>query len=729
MLHELRVLDLTDDRGEFGPWLLGWFGAEVIRVEPPGGSPARLAHPLVFDGGGGARSLQFEAFNSGKRSIEANLATAAGRSALLELVTGADVVFESGPPGSLAEAGIGRPELLAANDRLVHVLVTPFGADGPRAVQPWSELTLAALGGPMSLQGVRERAPLRVSVPQVWRHTGTEAAVAALVALRRMEATGAPQWVDVSAQAAMTWTMLNSMEAHQVQGFDFERAGMTLSLAKPIVLRHQARDGYSCQSPIGVTCGPIVPWLIAEGIAPQRWAEQNWATYDHRALSGEPVDPTYAELTSAVDELCSRYTRHELLVKGLEYGSTFAPVNSVADLLALDHLEHRSYWLHDHDHDHTHDGKASIRRPGSPVTIDGGRPARPGPAPALGEAGSNSAAGLPRRRGRRNPSARPLADLPLAGVKVADFSWIGVGPITGRVLADHGATVVRVESEKRLDTTRVQPPFKDAEFGLNRSNFYGSFNTSKLSISLDLTTKEGLSIAGRLTDWADVVIDSFRPGTMERIGLGPEAVQATNPAAITVTTSLVGGGGPLSPLAGYGFHAGAIAGFSDLVGWPDLGPDGPWMAYTDTIGPRFLATAILAALDRRDRTGQGCHLEGAQLEMALHYLAPELLHYQETGTLPQRQGNRDQHLAPQGAYPCAGGDEWCAITISDDAAWARFVDVLGSPPWAADTAYATVGGCLGGPNHRPLDEPAGGGGGGAPGHGGRRTGRQGPTQP
>ena len=203
-LDDVRILDLTEHRGEIGPWLLGWLGADVIRVEPPGGSTARQARPHRTGGADDLRSLQFAAFNDGKRSIAVDLAHDAGRSELLDLVAGADIVFESGPPGAIAEAGLTEADLVTANDRLVHVLVTPFGSDGPRVDQPASELTLAALGGPMSLQGVRERAPVKVSVPQVWRHTGTEAAVGAMIALRRMEATGEPQWVDVSAQAAMT---------------------------------------------------------------------------------------------------------------------------------------------------------------------------------------------------------------------------------------------------------------------------------------------------------------------------------------------------------------------------------------------------------------------------------------------------------------------------------------------------------------------------------------------
>ena len=690
LLADVRVLDLTDHRGEIGPWLLGWLGAEVIRVEPPDGSPARRCQPLREDGPEDLRSLQFAAYNEGKRSVALDLGSADGRSTLLDLLAGAEIVIESGPPGALAEAGIGEADLLAANARLVHVLVTPFGADGPRARQPASELTLAALGGPMSLQGVPERAPVKVSVPQAWRHAGTEAAVAALLGLRRAEQTGEAQWIDVSAQEAMTWTMLNAMEADEIQGHDFERTGLCVVLATRLQLGHRTKDGLSCQVPIGVTCGPIMPWLVEEGIAPAAWIDQDWKTYDHRGLSGEEIVPTFAELSDAVDELCSRHTRRELMEKGLEYGATFAPVNTVEDLLALEHLEHRGFW----DHRSDPPSGAELRHPGAPFVIDGERPAgaaRAAGAPHLDEAGAELRARP--RRAVRSPTARPGTDpFPLTGITVADFSWVGVGPITCRCLADHGATVIRVESEHRLDTTRAQPPFKDGEFGLNRSNFYGSFNASKRSITLNLACEEGRTIARRLATWADVVVDAFRPGTMGRLGLGPEQIHAANPRSITVTTSLLGEGGPLSPLAGYGFHAGAIAGFTDLVGWPDRDPDGPWMAYTDTIGPRFLITAVLAALDRRDRTGAGCHIEGAQLEMGLQYLAPELLDHQLSGRVPRRLGNRDPHLAPQGAYRCAGEDEWCALTITDDETWARFVAAIGAPAWAAAPRYATVSG-------------------------------------
>ncbi len=687
LLSGYRVVDLTDHRGELGPWMLGRLGAEVIKVEPPGGSPARQAYPRDGD-----ESLQFLAYNDNKASVVLDLAgSAADRATFLQLVAGSEIVFDSGPPGTIAAAGITEDQLLEANPELVFVLVTPFGADGPRAADPHSELTLAALGGPMSLQGVRERAPLKVSVPQVWRHAGAEAASAAMVGLTRMLRNGGPQWIDVSAQQAMTWTMLNAMEADEIQGFDFERNGANLSLAVTISLRRQAKDGFVVAAPTGVGVGPLVPWLVEEGIVPASWAQEDWPTFDHRFLSGQPTAMTYDDMREALDELCARHTRHELMMGGLACGSTLAPINNVSDLLGLEHLDVRSFWA---------EGVRGSKRPGGPILVDGERPDQPTQVPILDEAGTAVRAGSVRTRRGSDPAARD-GELPLQGLKVADFSWIGVGPITAKALADHGATVVRIESERRLDTLRAQAPFKDAVFGLNRSNFFGSFNTSKWSMTLDLGKPEGLAVARRMAQWADVVIDSFRPGTMAKLGLSHADIAPTNPSVITVTTSLLGGGGPLSSLAGYGFHAGAIAGFTDLVGWPDLGPDGPWMAYTDTIAPRFLSTAILAALDRRRRTGLGCEIEGGQLEIGLQLLAPELLAYQLTGEKATRMGNRDPHLAPQGTYPCAGEDEWCTLTVLDDEGWQALRTALGDPSWAADPALDTLAGRMA--HHDEID--------------------------
>lgn len=715
MLDGLAVLDLTDHRGEIGPWMLGELGADVVKVEPPGGTSARRAYP-IHEG----QSLQYVAYNTGKRLVELDPASAQDRAAFRKLLAAAEIVIDSGPPGLMAAYGVDRSKLLELNPTVVSVLVTAFGSDGPRAEEEASELTIAALGGPVRIQGTPDRAPVKASVPQVWRHTGAEAALAALLAKFRSDQLGDAQFVDLSAQAAMTWTMLNAMEAHAVQGADFERTGATLNLAMTIPLRRQCADGYVILVPRGPNGGALVQWMIDDGVVDPSWADEDWSTFDARVIDGEPTLMSHEDLIDAMDRLCGNYTKRELLERGSELGVTIAPINNVADLLAFEQLAARSFWKPlvadgsppgETVGGHQADEEDNVRLPGSFVTIDGDRLAG-SRVPAV--AGSGPLAFDKARRGQADNTSgsdgfgtessvagQSANGLPFAGLKVADFSWIGVGPITAKSLADHGATVVRVESANRIDGLRLQPPFTDGEAGQNRSNFFGAFNTSKLSLSIDLKNEGGIRVARRLVEWADVVIDSWTPGAMERLGLGPDAIREVNPDVITVTTSLLGTGGPFSSMAGYGYHAAAIAGFFDLVGWPDLPPDGPWLAYTDTIGPRFIATTLLAALDRRNRTGEGCHIEAAQLEIALQLLAPELLHHELDGAEPERLGNRSPDMAPQGVYPCAGDDAWVAITVTDDEAWSRFRAALDNPSWAMGAMLDNADGRLA--NHDAID--------------------------
>ena len=686
MLSGWRVLDLTDPRGEVGPFLLADLGADVLKLEAPGGCPGRSI---------GADGLAFAAYNGNKVSTELTGDLDADRRTVLRLLAGADLVFDCGPPGLLSGLGLDRDEIRATNERIVVVTVTPFGLDGPRADQPATELTLAALGGPMRLQGTRDRAPVHMSIPQVWRHAGAEAALAAMVAHRRMATTGAAQFVDVSAQSVMTWTMLNAMEAHAVQGRDFERRGSELNLTVPVQLRIEAADGYVVGVPTGRSVQHLLPWLLEEGIVGPEWADTDWATYDHAVLSGETVAHPMSEVAEAVYALCRRYPKWELFRRSITYGATLAPLNTLADLIEFDHLEARGFWVDvgegpGGDGGTVADAAPPRRAPGGFIRRNGVRPpvVRVGSVPT-----ADAAPDWPTRPNRPDAaSAVEERELPLEGIKVVDFSWIGVGPITAKCLADHGATVVRVESENRVDGLRHQPPYYDAEPGIDRSNFFGTFNTSKFGLTLDLKTPAGIQVARDLAAWADVVVESFTPGTMERLGLGYEQLSANRPDLVMVSTSMLGHGSSASVMAGYGYHAAAIAGYQNLVGWPDLPPDGPWVAYTDTIGPRFITTSLLAALHHRDRTGEGSHLEAAQLEVALQLLAPELAEFQRSGTEPARRGNRHPVFAPQGVYPTSGEDRWLAISIVDDEAWARLVDLLGRPGWATEPALGTAAG-------------------------------------
>ncbi len=198
----------------------------------------------------------------------------------------------------------------------------------------------------------------------------------------------------------------------------------------------------------------------------------------------------------------------------------------------------------------------------------------------------------------------------------------------------------------------------------------------------------------QLIAWADIMIENWAPGATERLGIHYEANKALNPDLIMISTSLMGQTGPASSVAGYGYHAGGMAGFYEVTGWPDLPPLGPWLAYTDVIAPHFIATLATAALDHRERTGRGQHIDASQFEMALHFLAPEIVDVQLSGYAATRLGNRATDAAPHGVYPCSGDDEWCPIAVDSDEQWQALVAALGSPEWAQDAALATVTGRL-----------------------------------
>ncbi len=693
LLEPYRVLDVTDVRGQFAGFMLGDLGADVIRIEPPGGSAARRVGPFLESGPETDRSLSFAAYNRNKRSIELDLDSEEGRRIFLELVAGSDFVFDSGPPSLLDEAGLGFDRLVETNDRIVHVRITPFGADGPRAGAPASDLTLAALGGPMSLQGEPDRPPVRVSVPQVWRHAGAEAAVASLIGHARMRTTGRGVFIDVSAQSAMTWTMLNGQTAHAIQGRDYEREGANLQIGPVgLPLVHGCKDGHVAALVLGALFRKLLPWMLEAGTVDESWvAREDWDTYDYRVFRGGDFAVPLDELIDIMRRFFRTKTKRELFLPGLEIGATIAPVLTLEDMLDFEQLEDRHYFV-----DLELPSGERVRAPGPFARLSNTDFEIARRAPRLDEHADEILAELEQNPRERIPlrTDEPRRSLPLEGLKVADFSWVGVGPISGKYLADHGANVIRIESATRADGLRTAGPYMNDETGWNRSHFFGEFNTSKRSLALDLKHERASEVTSRLLAWADVVLESFTPGAADRVGIGYDAASRINPGIILVSTCLMGQSGRCAGMAGYGYHAAGVAGFFELTGWPDRAPAGPWNAYTDTIAPRFLTTTLLAAIDHRRRTGEGQHIDLAQMEAALHFLAPELLASQLTQTRFTRNGNRALDAAPQGAYPCAGDDQWCAIAVETDEQWKALCAVLDQPDWMRDPRYEHASGRL-----------------------------------
>jgi crotonobetainyl-CoA:carnitine CoA-transferase CaiB-like acyl-CoA transferase len=283
-----------------------------------------------------------------------------------------------------------------------------------------------------------------------------------------------------------------------------------------------------------------------------------------------------------------------------------------------------------------------------------------------------------------------MAVRPLAGLKVMDLAWVVAGPIVGRALADFGATVVRVESSRRVETARMMGPFPGGKTDFQQSVLFENCNANKLGLALDLSNEEGRAVARDLANWSDVLIESFMPGQMQRFGLDYERLRRTNPALIMVSTALMGQTGPHAQMSGYGNVGAALSGFQAIVGGRGELPVGPYGPYTDYVGPRFCIVTLLAALDHRRRTGEGCLIDVSQAEAGIEFLAPQIAEYCATGRIAEAQGNRDVAFAPHGVFRCLGQDVWVAIVARDDADWARLAAIVGGRTLAADERFATL---------------------------------------
>jgi len=275
------------------------------------------------------------------------------------------------------------------------------------------------------------------------------------------------------------------------------------------------------------------------------------------------------------------------------------------------------------------------------------------------------------------------------GIKVADFSWGAAGPQVGRELAEHGATVVHVESHKQICGLRLIPPFRDGKPGIDRAFMGAAYNTNKYGISLDMSLPEGLEVAKKLVQWADVVSDSRAPGVMEELMLDYENCRKINPGIIYYSTTQQGQWGPHHKFRGYGYHTNALMGISATTGWPDSEATVVSTPWTDFISSWHLLLAVIGALSMRHKTGVGTHIEQSQLESGLSVMAPHLLNFMVNDKVSERTGNRDPHMAPHGIYPCEGSDRWIAIAVSDEDQWQKLCKITDNSLWVEDPRFKT----------------------------------------
>lgn len=688
MLSPYRVLDLTNERGHFAGKLLADLGADVIKVEPPQGDPARERGPFVDDVPGPDRSLRWLAWNTNKRSVTIDFSDLAGPGRFLQLARSADIVLESFAPGRMDELGLGYDALREANPGLILVSISPFGQTGPYRDYQATDIVSWAMSGNMSITGESSRPPAHISDDcQSLLHAGGDAVIGALIALTQRGQTGRGQHVDLSIQEA------TARGLYQISGsWDMTRRNLPRD-ERPTVggadlpWTWRCRDGY-------------VIWLCAAGPGASQRLSGLFAWLDEIGEGRELLSIDWDNLPlnemSATDweslgrlfaELFINRTKHELYEAATRHNFLLYPSATSADTLANAQLQAREFWRDVH---HPELGR-TVRFPGAIAKGDRPVPAQTHPAPALGQHNDDVFAEQANTPLPSNGIVPGSSDVkPLAGIKIADFGWFMVGPLTIKAFSDFGADVVHVESTARLDALRIVGPFKDDVPDRERCGEYAQVRTGGRTINVDLGTEEGMEIARRLVRWADIVFDNFSAGAMDRMGLGREALRELNPDVIVLSSSGQGQDGPHAHGKGGGGHYAALAGFNELTGWPE-GEPGYLSAYTDFIAPRFNIPLLLSALDHRRRTDEGQFFDVSQYEAAVHWLTPSILEYTINRRAVSRNGNRQPDAAPHGAYRCAN-DRWCVIAVTDDDEWQSLSSAMEAPALADDPRFASLQG-------------------------------------
>ncbi|PKB68643.1 MAG: hypothetical protein BZY82_00230 [SAR202 cluster bacterium Io17-Chloro-G3] len=724
MLSPFRVLDLTEGGCLYCGKLLGDMGADVIKIEEPGGSPSRSIGPFWHDRVHPEKSIFWWAYNANKRSVTFDIESTNGSAAFLRLVEGADFVLDSFSPGYMGSIGLGYQELSRINPRIIVCSITPFGQSGPKAHNAWSDLSVWASSGLAYLTGHPTRPPVGISfMHQAALHGGTEAAVACLIALYDRGRSGQGQYIDVSMQESSYSAMTSWQEYWETSGIIPRRKSTFAGVGRvfdPDIneITREARQLYPAKDGILMydiqggarnrlqSSRPVVEWMREEGMAPDWLLKLDWS-------KGFELNELSQETVQAVEECFVRFfqgkTKLEVMKRSVDDHFMVGPIHTIKDIATHPQLRSRGFfrevWHQELESNVTYCGPyveasetpMSIRRR-APLIGEHNQEIL-GQELGIGEKDLRAleavkvASTKPRPAKATGEPVTSQGPRPLEGLKVVIAGHVVVGPLSGWILGLHGATVVRVDSHSRVDSLRVQRPFFPGQpRTINNGPYFANVNSSMLCVGVDWKLPTGKRIVDKLLRWADVVLENFSVGTMERLGFGYSTVSIDNPGVVYISTCMFGQKGPMSELVGLGSAGMAMAGFVHLTGWPDLDPNPLQTYYTDYINYKQAAAAILGALEYRRRTGRGQYLDQSQVEGGIQYLSPMVMDWFSNGRSADRSGNRLPEAAPHGIYSCLGDDRWCFIGVFDDSQWHGLQRAMDNPPWAAAEKFETAAG-------------------------------------
>ena len=661
-LSGMRVLDVTEPLGAYVSRILGDLGADVIKIEPPGGDPGRRLAPFIktHTAAPDRVSLPFVHANLNKRSQVLDLEQREDQARFRALAAQADVVVSTEGLKTWAARGVDVGQLATLSPRLVWTALTPFGLSGPYGDYAGNNLIAEAMGGLMFMQGDDLKPPCVSPFGQGHHLASMHAAFGTLLALWERRQSGRGQVVDVSMQevvAHIHFTFVRYAHSREI----IRRPGVR----NPITPNgyYPCRDGH-------VFISLFMPhqWdRLAALLEVPALMDPAFRERDYRIEHVDDVDAGIRQFTERFDA----WTLTDLLQR---HGVPTAPLSTVADLAANPHLAARQFFtcFEQPPHGILHSTGPLYRASASPLQIRR-------PAPALGEGPATHATEWLQARADARPLQSGLTrSLPLAGVRILDLSRVWAGPYGTRYLADFGAEVIKVESGKFPERRPHSPD-------------YAEINRNKRFVTLDFQTPEGQALLKRLVAVSDVVVENFSPRVMAKYGFNYERLVEIRPDIIMASMPGFGHSGPHRDFASYGGPLMAYTGMALLWGYADSPLDAhSKIAHPDYIAAGTLALSVLAALHHRARTGEGQFIEIAQVEGTAAAMEVAFLDYFANGQVAASMGNRDPNAVPQGCYPCRDHDTWCVLSCTTEAQWRALAHLIGGAGLASAPRFATA---------------------------------------
>jgi len=647
---------------------LGDLGADVIKVEPPGGDPTRNHPPFFRDKEGKEQSLHFIYSNRSKRSVLIDIESDEGSKQLLSLIERVDIVIEDFQPAYLGSIGLGYDTFHAINPRLIHVSITPFGHNGPYSSYKAGDLIAQAVSGLMYANGDDETRPCMAPFYITSYLACLQAAFGAIVGIRARRETGEGQFIDVSRQETTI-----SAEHPYIYRYSYEN----------IITRREGRQSpfgavntYRCldggYANVSVYTDNQFAALARKVMDHPILSDQVWMERQVRKENREIID-------DYIQEYADKINRDDFVVTAQKDGVPVIPVLRIDEFVNHDLTKARNYFL-----EHNHPTIGSHLVPGPPVKFSKTKWEPTLPAPTLGEHNHELLDDLDRSLPIKSTGTGTISDTTnkhsitgaLNNVRIADLTRVVAGPVATRYLAMFGSEVIKIE-----------------EAGLAISQEPQELNRCKLSCIVDARKPGGKSLIEDIVKISDVVVENFKPGVSDKLGIGYDELKKINPKIIMIAMPGMGNDGPLKNYLAYGQQVMGLNGLTHIWGHPESSLDTRVkMPYPDFVAGVVTALSVVAALEYRDETGEGQYIECAQLEATAHLLGVAYMDYMLNDRIAQPEGNFSLLYAPHDVYPCSEFDSWCAIEVSSENEWAWLVAAMGNPSWALEDRFQTIQG-------------------------------------